>query len=74
MSDGTEFSVHILNEMGIAKAKSIQAKFEDLLFALEGVCPPGRERALVVTNLQTAAFWAKRGMAVQPENQKATNE
>ncbi len=33
------------------------------------VLPPGRERALVVTKLQEAAFWAKRAVAIVPTNQ-----
>ena len=65
-----EFEVHILNDVGIAKAKVIASCFSELLTALEAAVPPGRERALVVTKLQESAFWAKRGMAVDPNNQQ----
>lgn len=64
-----EFKVHILNEQGLAKAQNIQLLFELLLSGLDGLIPDlGRERALMVTHLQTAAMWAKRAMAMQPEN------
>lgn len=67
-----EFKVHLLNETGLAKAHGIALAFSDLLVILEDYAPPGsREMAIVRTKLQEAAFFAKRAMAIQPENQKA---
>ena len=66
----TEFEVHRLNELGMAKASAIAEAFSDLLTSVESVCPPSRERSLVITKLQEASFWAKRAMAVVPENQE----
>lgn len=64
-----EFQSHILNLDGLAKAKALGAIFSEALTSIEAIVPAGRERALVVTNLQYAAFFASRGMALQPANQ-----
>lgn len=66
-----EFSVHMLNDDGIAKAKKLGEAFSALLNTVEDVCgKDGREMAVVRTKLQEAAFFAKRAMAVMAENQK----
>lgn len=70
MSVRNEFQVHILNDEGIAKANALAEAFSSTLDLIEKIVPPSRERSLVVTKLQEAAFWAKRGMAVDPANQK----
>lgn len=67
-----EFNVHLLNEEGKVKANIIAFVFTDTLNRLEDedVCgSEGREMAIVRTKLQEAAFYAKRAMAVRPENQ-----
>lgn len=66
-----EFEVHLLNEAGIAKAKSIANQFDSLLDALKDVIPASRELSIVKTKLEEASFFAKKGMANQPENQKS---
>lgn len=66
-----EFRPHLLNEAGLAKADEIAGVFTEALDGIEKVCgKDGREMALVRTALQEACFWAKRAMAVRPENQK----
>lgn len=65
-----EFNVHILNEEGIAAARAVAEIFSDALNHLEALGLDGREKALVVTNLQTAGFWAKRGVATQARYQR----
>lgn len=66
-----EFQVHLLNEVGLERANKIAEAFSNLLTTLETDCGiTGREGALVKTKLQEAAFWAKRAMAVNQENQK----
>ncbi len=65
-----EFQVHLLNEAGIEKAKELGALFSMLLTDLEEFVPAGRDRALVITKLQEASFFAKRAIASLPENQK----
>lgn len=64
-----EFDVHVLNPAGLARAREIAVVFSEALTKLEALVPPGRERALVVTKLQEAAFFAKRGIAVDKDNQ-----
>jgi hypothetical protein len=67
-----EFDVHVLNHDGIQKARDIASCFSILLNDTEAICgKEGREMALVRTHLQQAAFFAKRAMAVRPENQLA---
>lgn len=65
-----EFQVHVLNETGMAKAETLAALFSEFLTTIEALVPPGRELALVTTKLEEASFFAKRGMAMDPANQK----
>lgn len=69
MSIREEFNVHILNPEGIAAARAVAEVFSEALTKLDALGLGGRERALVVTNLQQAGFWAKRGVATQPQYQ-----
>lgn len=75
-----EFAVHRLNALGMAKAEGLAEAFSQLLSSIEAVMgsqnyvadgPPtgAREIALVRTKLEEAAFFAKRAIAVRPENQ-----
>jgi len=81
-----EFEVHLLNDEGIAKAKALAVAFDELLTKIEklslrppeqgGITLPGhfingREMAIVRTHLEIASFFAKKAMAVLPENQKS---
>lgn len=71
--DESLFQVHVLNELGMEKARELQALFENFLGDVELTCgSEGREMAVVRTKLQEAAFFAKRSMAMRPENQAAT--
>lgn len=70
MAIRSEFQVHMLNERGVEVASAIAEVFSATLDTIDKLVPPGRERSLVVTKLQEAAFWAKRGVAVNPELQK----
>ena len=63
------FKVHMLNEMGKLRAQNIAKSFEQCLIDLEGLCPDGRDLAIVRTKLQEACFFAKRAMAMDTENQ-----
>lgn len=64
-----EFQVHRLNEVGLQKAEMLGEAFSILLETVDALVPQGRERSLVVTKLQEASYWAKRAIAVQPDNQ-----
>lgn len=67
-----EFTVHLLNEQGIAKATDLAYEFTKFLNFLEDhICGrDGREMSIVRTKMQEACFFAKRAMAQRPENQK----
>lgn len=67
-----EFKVHRLNDAGLAQAEKIACAFDRLLADLDFI-PQGRERALVVTKLQEANFFAKRAVALDPQNQEAAS-
>jgi hypothetical protein len=66
-----EFEVHILNDDGIKKAKVIACEFHNLLETLKALVPAGRELSIVKTKLEEACFFAKKGIANVPENQKS---
>ena len=73
----SNFDVHILNEKGIAKAKEVQAIFQDTAAKLGNVWAGdgntvGVERLhnITMTKLEEACFFAKKKVAIQKENQK----
>lgn len=65
-----EFAVHILNEVGIERAKAIAQDFDVLLNNLHAICPESREFSICKTKLEEASFFAKKAMACDPINQK----
>jgi len=65
-----EFEVHILNELGIARARSLAGVFDRALTDIIDLVPAGRSLSLVKTKLEEACFHAKKGIANNPENQK----
>jgi hypothetical protein len=66
-----EFQVHKLNDEGMRRAGDIAKLFSIFLNDLESQCgADGREMAIVRTKLQEANFFAKRAIAVLPENQQ----
>jgi hypothetical protein len=65
------FEVHLLNEAGINKATELALAFNDLITRLHAVCPESREFSICKTNLETASFYAKKAIAMLPENQKS---
>lgn len=65
-----EFGVHMLNAQGKTKAELLAAAFSQLLNRVEEISgTDGREIAIVRTKLEEASFFAKKAMAVRPENQ-----
>lgn len=71
------FEVHILNSRGISEAMVLQTMFQEFLIRIEDICSnsdAGREMAIVRTKLEEASFFAKRAMAMNPENQKKEGE
>jgi hypothetical protein len=65
-----EFNYHQLNQEGVRKAKTVSILFSNLLDELEGICGSGREIAIVRTKLEEASFFAKKAVAVNPDNQQ----
>lgn len=64
-----EFGVHFLNARGAAIANDIAQVFSGLVDYLEALGITGREKAVVITKLQEACFFAKKSVALIPENQ-----
>ncbi len=65
-----EFEVHMLNDLGKSAAGQLAERFSDLLDFCKLVGEPGRELSLVATKLEEASFFAKKAMAIKPENQQ----
>lgn len=68
--DLTLFTVHKLNDVGIARAQNIATAFNRLLEALERECTTNtREFSIMKTKLEEASFFAKKSMAINEANQ-----
>lgn len=65
----TAFEVHMLNETGKTKAGEIARAFDGLLVGMVVLGVKDRYLAIVRTKLEEACFFAKKGMASDPENQ-----
>jgi len=74
------FGYHRLNVAGTEKAKQIAEQFDTLLHSVSALLPapgagggsqtPGaREFAICKTKLEEACFYAKKALALDPENQ-----
>lgn len=57
------FRPHLLNEKGAAISQQIRERFSDLAFWIEKTLPDGRERAMVLTELERASYSANRANA-----------
>lgn len=57
------FEVHVLNPEGMKKAEFIATAFDDCLKIVSAYINDPRYRALVTTHMETACFFAKKGMA-----------
>ena len=65
------FKVHLLNAEGIRKAERLQGLFGDFLNELILISgDQSREMSIVFTKLEEASMFAKKAMAMRPENQK----
>lgn len=64
------FAVHMLNDQGKQRAGKLAESFTELLDLVTSFAKPGRELSIVTTKLEEASFFAKRAMAINPENQQ----
>ncbi len=68
------FKVHLLNDVGLARAGELADLFQSVLDRIESICggvgSGGRDLAIVRTKLQEASFFAKRAMAINPAHQR----
>ena len=72
MSIHSAFTVHKLNGGGLARAKQLAEKFSELAAFIDSVAPASsREKSLAMTKLEEASFFAKKAMAINPENQES---
>lgn len=61
-----EFTTPDITPRTAERGLQIAELFSQFLTELDKDIPPGRERALVITKLQEAAYFAKRAIAVAP--------
>lgn len=60
------FKVHMLNTNGKRKAHALAESFDKLVTEID--LPEGRYKAIVLTKLEEACFFAKKAIASQPDN------
>jgi len=63
------FKVHMLNHKGIEKAVQIEHAFDTLVNKIHTSIEDDRCKALMLTKLEEASFYAKKGMAMGKINQ-----
>lgn len=57
------FRYHAPKEGQPQKYEALRAKAKELAYLIKELCPPGREQAVAITNLETAVFWANAAIA-----------
>ena len=57
------FEYHSVNEDQIETMEEIRRKFIELAMLIDELCPVSREKALSLTNLETASFYANASIA-----------
>jgi hypothetical protein len=58
------FAHHDPSDESIAKIRILREKFSELQDAIDQCAPPSRERAVALTNLETAAMWAIKAVVM----------
>jgi hypothetical protein len=57
------FTYHPSGDDKQKKFETIRAKFIEIAELIDGLAPDGREKALSITNLEQAQFWANASIA-----------
>lgn len=57
------FSYHAPKEGQPEKYNELRAKFKELAYLIDEVCPNSREKSVAVTQLETAMFWSNASIA-----------
>lgn len=58
------YSYHKPSSDGLAKIARIREAFSELQTLVEEVAPASRERAVAITNLETAHMWVNKAIVV----------
>jgi hypothetical protein len=65
----SEFAVYKLNEEGLNKACELADRFSELTDYIDQIAWEPRCKALAITHLESACFFAKKAMAMDGANQ-----
>lgn len=63
------FEVHMLNDKGKKEARELAAKFDELQNFITDLGGDSRSQAIASTKLEEACFYAKKALAMNPDNQ-----
>lgn len=64
------FAYHKPSQEGLDKITELRQAFSDLTEVIQSVCPYSRERAVALTELETAAMWAVKSVVFNdPESE-----
>lgn len=61
------FRYHAPSQLGVGRHSALTDALFKAAEAINEICPEGREKALALTNLEQAKFWASAGVARNPE-------
>jgi hypothetical protein len=64
-----EFTSHQLNDLGLARCQNISVAFDTLLKVIEAAVPESRQLSIVITKLEEACFYARKGVSLRQEYQ-----
>lgn len=58
-----KYKYHSPKEGKPAKYEALRGKAKELAYLIDELCPPGRDRSVAHTQLETAVFWANASIA-----------
>jgi len=62
------FATHMLNEAGFAAMSRYKTEMSFSVSLVVEMMPEGRDKALFLTNIETAVFYGAKAIAAKPEN------